>query len=455
MTLPHPTGVGERCRMRVDDLRPFERNPRTISGSRLENLKWSLQEDRDFLEARPLIVNCYPGRENVVIAGNMRLRAARELGWEEVPVLVVSVPPDVEAQWNLKDNNQWGDYVQEDLAEMLADLGARGVDLEILGFDGDELERLLALAGAAAKGDDDDFDPTPPTVPESRLGDVYLLGPHRLVCGDSTDAATWERLFAHVGQDAVDALWTDPPYGVNLQVRSTERRMDPDKSKRTLEEDAFRGDRPEDLQPLLAATFPLADAHLRPGAPVYICGPHGPMARVFEEEIERVGWHHALSLAWVKNSFVPGRGDYHYQHEAIFYGWKRGAAHTWLGAPDRSTVIDDEPDVTHLRREELIALVKELRNARRTDVVREDKTLHNDLHPTMKPPGLIRTTLANSTRRGDVVLDPFAGSGSTMVACELMGRRAALIELEPRFCDVIVRRWEELSAGNRAELVRS
>ena len=168
---------------------------------------------------------------------------------------------------------------------------------------------------------------------------------------------------------------------------------------------------------------------------------------------EATGWHLAQSLIWVKNSFVPGRADYHHQHEVILYGWKPGAAHPWLGALDRSTVVDGELDLARASRAELIGLVKELRSARRTDVVREDKTRHNELHPTMKPTGLVRQLLANSTRARDLVLDPFAGSGSTLVAAEQLGRRAALIELEPGFCDVVVRRWEALGPGNTARLV--
>ena len=143
--------------MQVSDLRLSDRNPRTISIGRLENLKRSLEQDRAFLDARPLLVNSYPGRENVVIAGNMRLRAAQALGWEEVPVLMVSVPPEIEAQWNLKDNNQWGDYIEDDLAQILTELTARGVDTEILGFEPDALERLLGLESATAQGEDDDF----------------------------------------------------------------------------------------------------------------------------------------------------------------------------------------------------------------------------------------------------------------------------------------------------------
>jgi DNA modification methylase len=425
--------------MRVALLRPSDRNPRTISTSRFENLKRSLQQDRDFLDARPLLVNSYPGRENIVIGGNMRLRAARDLGWEEVPVRVVSVPPEVEAQWNLKDNNQWGDYVDEDVAEILHGLDASGVDIGLLGFTSDEVERLLALVGIGADADDESFDPTPPAKPISQPGDVYVLGNHQLICGDAREAATWHALFAALGIKTADAMWTDPPYGVDLQVDGVA---------------AMEGDRPDEIVSLLRGTFPLADQRLTAGAAWYICAPTGRTFATFEEEIERVGWHHAQTLVWVKNAFVPGRTDYHHQHEAVLYGWKRGAPHPWLAAPDQPTVLDDEPHVSRMKREELVALVKQLRNARLTDVIREDKTRHNDLHPTMKPTGLIRHMLANSTRRGDVVLDPFAGSGSTMVACEMMGRRAALIELEPRFCDVIARRWTELSAGNTALRMR-
>jgi hypothetical protein len=355
------------------------------------------------------------------------------------PVVLVSVPPEVEAQWNLKDNNQWGEYDDEEVAEILQGLGASGIDIGLLGFTNDEVERFLALVGIGAQADDDAFDPTSPAEPASRPGDLYVLGPHRLICGDARDAVTWDRLFAALGVETADAMWTDPPYGIDLQVDGAA---------------AMDGDRTDEIGPLLRATLPLADKRLMPGAPWYVCAPTGRTFAACQQEIGRVGWHHAQTLVWVKNSFVPGRADDHHQHEAVLYGWKRGAAHPWLAAPDQPTVIDDEPQVSRMKREELVALIKQLRNARGTDVVREDKTRHNDLHPTMKPTGLIRHMLANSTRRGDLVLDAFAGSGSTLVACELLGRRAAMIELEPRFCDVIARRWTELSAGNRAELVR-
>jgi DNA modification methylase len=318
------------------------------------------------------------------------------------------------------------------------------VDIGLLGFTSDEVERVLALVGVGADADDEGFDPTPPADPTSRPGDVYLLGPHRLVCGDARDAATWDALVAALGTHTADAIWTDPPYGVDLQVHpgETERPQGPG---RTIQ--ALAGDTADEVGPLLAQVWPQASAHLTAGGAIYVAGPSDEMGATFVRAFVGASWHLAQTLVWVKNGFVPGRADYHHQHELVYYGWTAGAAHQWLGAFDKSTVHDEEPDLQRMKRDELITLVQAMRNLRATDVVRVDKTRHNLLHPTMKPTALIRHMLANSTRRGDVVLDPFAGSGSTMVACELLGRRAALIELEPRFCDVIVRRWRSSRQG--------
>ncbi len=243
-------------------------------------------------------------------------------------------------------------------------------------------------------------------------------------------------------------MWTDPPYGIDLQVRDSSRAAFHGKKGRdwTTGTDAFKGDKLEDLRPLLNAVFPHVSAHLKPGGPWYIAGPHGGVHEIFIEAVLAVGWHHAQTLVWVKNAFVPGRHDYHAQHEAILYGWKTGAAHYWdRSSGDRATVIDDESDPKTLTRDELIALVKQLRAGQRTDVLREPKSQHNDLHPTMKPTPLIRRMLANSSTPKQLVLEPFGGSGSTLIAAAQMGHRARLIEIEPRFCDVICERWQNLT----------
>ncbi|SRR6266545_1269238 len=433
-------------------LRPADWNPRAISSSQFVRLQQSLERDPGLLWSRPVLAT----PDGTIYAGAMRYRAAAALpaswrrqhfGSDGIPAVLEDVPLEFAKERALRDNNQWGEWDEQDLTEILHGLDASGVDVGLLGFTSNEVERLLAGVGVRADANDEGFDPTPPSEATSRPGDVYLLGDHRLVCGDAREPETLDILFNALEVDVAGALWTDPPYGVDLAgVALPSRAASADL--------VIEGDLPDEAAPLLARVFDNTDRRLAAGAPFYITGPHGAAAGSFLDAITGVGWHLAQTLVWVKNGFVPGRSDYHYQHEAIFYGWKRGAAHRWLGAPDQPTVIDDEPNVSRMRREELLALVKQLRNGRLTDVVREDKTRHNDLHPTMKPTALIRHLLANSTRRGDVVLDPFAGSGSTMVACELLGRRAVLIELEPRFCDVVAHRWTELAPGNRAELVR-
>ncbi len=430
----------------VCDLRPAPWNPRDISASQLRRLQASLERDPELLWSRPILAL----GDGTIYAGNMRYRAAAALprewriehfGSDGLPAVLEEITLERAKERGLRDNAQWGDWMEEDLADLLEALGSGGVPLDILGFAPDELERLLALATRDAPADDDTFDPTPPEVAETRPGDLLLLGPHRLVCGDCRDPRVWDTLMTVDGSSPhANAMWTDPPYGVDLQVDG---------------QSAIAGDTPAELTPLLERAFASADPWLREGAPIYMTGPSGRLGAEFVRAWEKVGWHLAQSLVWVKSGFVPGRSDYHHQHEAIYYGWKPGAPHTWIGGLDKASVIDDEPDITRLKRDELIALVKALRAARGTDVIREDKTRHNDLHPTMKPTGLVRTMLGNSTRRGDLVLEPFAGSGSTIVAAELMGRRVAAVEVEPRFCDVIVRRWRELGAGRTATRLRA
>jgi len=425
-------------------LRPAAWNPRSISPSQLRRLGQSLERDPNLLWSRPILAMA----DGTIYAGNMRYRAVAALpaswrrehfGADGVPAVLEDVSLELAKERAIRDNGSWGEWAEQDLAEILAGLQAGDVDVGLLGLAADHVERLLALVGLGEATDDSDFDPTPPTTARSRPGEVSLLGEHRLVCGDARDPEIWKALFASLADEGAQALWTDPPYGVELATPGGAL--------------AIAGDTPTDAVPLLRAVLQQADRWLVAGAPVYIAGPSGRLGGRFVQVWEATGWHLAQSLIWVKNSFVPGRADYHHQHEVILYGWKPGAAHPWLGALDRSTVIDGELDLARASRAELIGLVKELRSARRTDVVREDKTRHNELHPTMKPTGLVRQLLANSTRARDLVLDPFAGSGSTLVAAEQLGRRAALIELEPGFCDVVVRRWEALAPGNTARLV--
>jgi DNA modification methylase len=415
--------------VRVQDLTPAEWNPRTIDRERFANLRKAISEEPEFLWLRPILAT----KDGTIYAGNMRYRAAAAEGLSAVPAIVEDITLEQAKRRAIRDNSSWGQWAEQELAEMLATLGG---DRTTLGFDEGELERLLAVVGLAEERTDEEFDPTPPEIATTRARQVWALGAHRLACGDARDPLVWERLFA--GLDPAGCMWTDPPYGVQPATALT------------LEGDVpFANNEPGDVAPLLADVFAVADHWLAPGASLYVCSSAGPMQAEFMAELARL-WRHRQTLTWVKNTFGLTGNRYHGQHEDILYGEKAGAPSRWNDHRDESSVVDDEADLTTLDRPALLRLVKDLRNARGGDVIREDKTRHNDLHPTMKPPRLIRVTLGNSTVRGDVVVDPFAGSGSTMVACEQMGRRAMMIEIEPRFADVILRRYRELTGDEPA-----
>lgn len=419
----------------VADLHPWDQNPRTISPERFENLRRAIAADPEFLRLRPILART----DGLIYCGNQRYLAAVANGATAVPAILEDVDERTMRERAIRDNEQWGEW-SDGLALVLRSLEGEGSDLSLLGLEDDHVERLLAAALLSEGGEPEEPDLTPPEVTSTQPSQLYELGPHRLICGDARDPEIWARL---LGEQQADCLWTDPPYGVDLHVgghsgdfaeRLRERRKGPP---------AFRGDRESELAPLLAAVFPQVDRYLRPGAPLYIAAPHSPdQFAIFISAAQAAGWHLSQTLVWVKNTFVPALQDYHYQHEAVLYGWRPGAAHTWLMANDESTVIDDEPNLAKMDRAALLAYAKELRAKLGTDVLREAKPRVNDLHPTMKPLPLVARMLANSTWRGDLVVDPFGGSGSTLIAADRLGRRAALIELEPRFCDVIVRRYQ-------------
>jgi site-specific DNA-methyltransferase (adenine-specific) len=245
--------------------------------------------------------------------------------------------------------------------------------------------------------------------PESRLGQIYEHGCHKLACGDARDAELLGRLLGGVRPEL---LWTDPPYGVSY-VGKTGRRLriaNDDTTAPTLLIEALRA-----IDPLLA-----------PSARFYIATPAGPQGSGFRQAVAEIGWQHHQTLVWVKNSLVLGHSDYHYRHEEILYGYRPGegrpgrgrhAGSRWRGGNDQSSVFF------------------------------VDRPAASELHPTMKPVALIEPMLRNSTRRGDPVIDLFAGSGSTLIACEKTGRRCLAVELDPRYCDVIRRRYQEYRHG--------
>jgi DNA modification methylase len=387
----------------LERLRPWPENPRTIRPERLEQLKRALSDDREMLQARPLLA--LP--DGTVIAGNQRLRAALELGWATIPVLTVALEPERARLWALRDNNPYGDWDEPALAELLAELAQGGVELALSGFAGGEIDRLLA--GIERVADPDDAPPLPAEEPESEVGWIYQLGPHRLACGDARDGELLCRLLEG---ERPELLWTDPPYGVDYIGKSA--------SALTIANDG------SGAPALLEAALGTAEPLLGAAAPFYIATPAGPQGTAFRLVLERLGWRHHQTLVWVKNAPVLGHSDHHYQHEELLYGWTPGPGRPGRGRQRGSRWYGD--------------------NSQRS-VFFADRPPRSEEHPTMKPVALIAAQLANSSRRGEAVLDLFAGSGSTLIACEQLGRRCYAVELDPRYCDVIRRRYQDYGDG--------
>ena len=373
----------------IAGLRSWERNPRRISGERLQALMRSLAADREMLGARPLVA-LPDGR---VVCGNQRLVAAQELGWETIPTVVIDLDERRAAVWALRDNNGYGEW-DDTLASLLAELSSGGLDLDLTGFVPVDVERLLAEASASiALADPDDVPPLP-AAPSSQPGEMYELGPHRLVCGDATDRDTLASL---VGELSAEVVWTDPPYGVEYEGKTAERLR--------IANDSAGG-----LDQLLCAAFAAADAVLAENARFYVCSPAASLGVTFATAIAATGWRLHQQLVWVKQSLVVGRSDYHYQHEQILYGHTAGPGRPWRGRHKGSRWYGGNAQAS---------------------VFFVDKPAASRVHPTMKPVELVEAMLKNSSRRGDTVLDPFAGSGSTLIACERLGRRCLAVELDP------------------------
>jgi len=378
-------------------LLPYARNARTHSDDQVAQIAASIAE---FGFTNPILA----GSDGVIVAGHGRLAAAQKLGLELVPVVVLDhlTPTQrralVIADNRIAENAGWDDAM---LRIEIAALQDDDFDLSLTGFDADALAELMAGDEPDAEGEtDDDAVPEVSERPISRPGDVWLLGGHRLLCGDSTVAESYDRV---LNGDPVDMVFTDPPYNVNYANSAKDKLRGKD---RAILNDNL-GDGFYDF--LLAALTPTI-AHCRGG--IYVAMSSSELD-VLQAAFRAAGGKWSTFIIWAKNTFTLGRADYQRQYEPILYGWPEGAQRHWCG--DR-----DQGDVWHIK-----------------------KPQKNDLHPTMKPVELVERAIRNSSRPGNVVLDPFGGSGTTLIAAEKSGRMARLIELDPKYVDVIVRRWQD------------
>lgn len=413
-------------------------NPRSIDVAKFKKLKASIEENPEMLSLREVLVYQH-GDKYVIIGGNMRYRALKEVGYKEAVCKVIPQTATAEQlrAVAIKDNNNFGDWDFEALANLwnAEELDRWGVDLPPM--DGDVKED---------EAEEDNFNPASVTgKPKAQEGDIYRLGRHRLICGDSTEPEVLQIL---MGDQKADLLLTDPPYNVDYSSKN-EALNAADKGNRVQKDIANDKMEGSAFQDFLFAAFNNANPYIKPGGAFYIWHA-GTEGLNFKLAVQRVGWELKQILIWVKNNIVLGRQDYQWKHEPCLYGWKPGASHYFVARRDLITITEDEAlDLNALTKQELKDLLTKVLSLPTSDI-HEDKPLRSADHPTMKPLKLMGRLIKNSTRPGEVVLDPFGGSGSTMMAAEQLGRACYMVELDPAYIDVICKRYEELT-GEKAE----
>lgn len=383
----------------IEKLKPYKNNARTHSDEQIEKIAKSMKE---FGFINPVLVD---GDLNV-IAGHGRILGAKKLGMKEVPCLFIEdLTEEQKRAYIIADNRLAEDagwdkellkIELEDLKNMNFDITLTGFELEDFDFSMDETEVI-----------EDEFDETVPEEPTSKKGEIYKLGKHFLMCGDSTDINDVEKLMNGV---KADMLLTDPPYNVDYEG-GTGLTIQND----NMDDETFRE--------FLRVSFFNANSVMKEGAVFYIWHADSEGYN-FRGACHDIGWKVRQCLIWCKNTLVMGRQDYHWKHEPCLYGWKEGASHLWASDRKQTTVLEfDRPSVS-----------KE--------------------HPTMKPVGLFDYLIKNNTNKDDIVLDLFAGSGTSIIACEQNGRIAYSMELDPKYVDVIISRWEKLT-GQQAERIEN
>jgi len=389
----------------ITRLLPYARNARTHSEAQVAQIAASIAEFG-------FVTPCLVGADGVLVAGHGRLAAARKLGLELVPVVVLDhLSPTQRRALIIADNHiaENAGWDEEMLRIELAALQDDNFDLSLTGFDADALADLMAGNEPQNEGQtDDDAVPEVSELTVSRPGDVWLLGKHRLLCGDATDPASYAAL---LGDEHVAMIWQDPPYNVDYANTAKDK-------QRGTHRPILNDNLGEGFQDFLLAA--LKPALARCDGAIYIAMSSSELDTL-QSAFRAAGGKWSTFIIWAKNTFTLGRADYQRQYEPILYGWREGASHYWCGDRDQG------------------------------DVWFFNKPTKNDLHPTMKPVELVERAIRNSSRPGELMLDCFGGSGSTLIAAEKSGRQARLMELDPKYIDVIVRRWESFT-GKQAIL---
>ena len=394
----------------IDRPVPYVRNARKIPQKAIDKVAGSIQE---FGWRQPIVVD----KDEVIIVGHTRLKGAQKLGLKEVPVHIAENLNDAQVKaYRLADNRTGEEtgWDEELLSLEIKELTDYDIDIDLTGFNDNEVNKLLNQYAESEQGKIGDDEVPENIETRSKQGDIWILGNHRLLCGDATKKDDFEKLMD--GQKA-DMLFTDPPYNVNYGTFKGNAANNYRFKERTIQNDNMSED---EFYSFLCNFVTNAKDYVKSGSPFYIC--YGERNAIqFLTAFKDAGLYHSSNIIWKKNALVLGRADYHYIHEPIFYGWIDGQTHIYFG--DR----------------------------KQTSVWECNRPTKSKLHPTMKPIELIEKALMNSSKNEDIVLETFGGSGSTIIACQKNNRRCFTIELDPKYCDVIIQRWEDFT-GEKAKL---
>ena len=371
----------------ISDIKPYQKNPR-----HKYDINKVAQSIKEFGFQQPIVVD----RAGVIIVGHGRYEAAKSLNLKTIPVTIADLPPEKAKAYRIADNktNEYSDWDMGLLIQEFTDLLDNNYDLELTGFDADELEKLIV--GEKEGLTDEDAVPETPEEPKAQLGDIYKLGEHRLMCGDSTDTELLEKL---MDNQKADMIFTDPPYGVDYK--------------------GINNDDREGLEQLLEKSFYHYQLFSKSGASIY-CFHSDRCADIFHKTFRNY-FHFSSMIIWEKNSLTLSQTDYQSIHEPCLYGWNKTGTHSWFG--DRK-----QTSVWKIHKENLKG------------------------HTTPKPVAFIDRALKNSSKSDDIIIDFFGGSGSTMIACEKTNRKCYMMELDPKYIDVIIKRWEQYT-GQKAEKI--
>lgn len=412
----------------IEWLRPYENNPRNNEQA-VEAVANSIKE---FGFKVPIVATI----DGEIVNGHTRFKAAKFLKLKTVPVLIADDLTEEQIKAFRLADNKTGELADWDIELLYSELeDLTGFDMTMFGFEDIDFS-LDDFEEEKEEGEEADTDSE--EKPKVECGDIYQLGRHRLMCGDSTSAEDMARL---IDGAVIDLYVTDPPYNVAYQGGTDEAMTIMNDS---MDDVSFRQ--------FLRDAFAVANNHLKPGGAFYIW--HADSEGLnFRAAVKETGWLLKQSIIWVKNAIVLGRQDYQWKHEPCLYGWKDGASHYFVDNRSLATVIEeDEENLKEMTKSELISYIKTMQDISPTTVFYEDKPVRNDIHPTMKPLKLIARCVLNSSKKGDKVLDSFNGGGSTLMVCERSERICYAMELDPVYVERTIKRWEE-ETGLTAEKV--